>query len=240
MDAKLQIAADKADYFNREEELFEKDVTNYPLRKQLSEKLAPYLRLYEAGSEFFEKRDLWLNSQVGTHDPETIEDDVMNLFRTVFKLEKTFADNQIILDLVLQIKSDIEVFKEKLPVIQILGNPGLRDRHWAEISEIVGFPIIPGPELTLQKILDMDLEEFLPKLEIISEGASKEYNMEKSLEKMKNEWAEMHFQILPYKETGTYVITSVEEIQLLLDDHIIKTQTMLGTPFVKPFLEEMT
>jgi dynein heavy chain len=93
----------------------------------------------------------------------------------------------------------IEAFKEKLPIIQTLGNPGLRDRHWEKISEIVGFTIRPSPELTLQKILDMNLAEYLPKFEQISEAASKEHSLEKSLAKMKEEWADIRFQVTPYR-----------------------------------------
>jgi len=102
-------------------------------------------------------------------------------------------------NVVKQIKGLIEVFKEKLPIIQTLGNPGQRDRHWERISEIVGFPIRPTPDLTLQKIIDMNLEEYLPKFELISEAASKEHSLERNLEKMKIEWADMRFQIVAYR-----------------------------------------
>lgn len=96
-------------------------------------------------------------------------------------------------------REQIEEFKEHMPIIQTLGNPGMKDRHWEKVSEIVGFPIKVDSELTLAKIIDYGLDDYIEKFESISEAATKENNLEKNLNKMIAEWADQEFSVLIYK-----------------------------------------
>lgn len=57
------------------------------------------------------------------------------------------------------------------------------------------------------------------------------------MNKMKMDWEDINADVKPWKQTGTYTVGggSVEEIQTLLDDQIVKTQTMKGSPYAKIF-----
>eukprot|EP00976_Prorocentrum_cordatum_P041921 849492-Prorocentrum_minimum.AAC.1 len=67
--------------------------------------------------------------------------------------------------------------------------------------------------------------------------SSKEYSLERSLEKMDNEWNGVALECSPYRDSETYILKGLEEVQMLLDDHIIKTQTIRGSPYIKPIEE---
>lgn len=85
----------------------------------------------------------------------------------------------------------IDDFKEHLPLVAALFNPGMRDRHWEIVSEVIGIPFKPDEDTCLSKLIDMNLEAYIPRFEAISEAASKEFSLEKALEKMQSEWEEV-------------------------------------------------
>lgn len=154
--------------------------------------------------------------------------------RTIYKLEKAFQEPDV-RDLAATVRERIEDFKDRMPVVMTLGNPGMKPRHWEQISAIVGIPIKFDPDLILGKVLAMGLDTYIARFESISEAATKENTLEMGMDKMQRDWTDLAFTVNPYKDTGTYVIAGVDEIQLLLDDHITKAVTIKNSPYIKPF-----
>lgn len=109
-----------------------------------------------------------------------------------------------------------------------------------QISEIVGVPLVITDESTLNEMIEAGMPKFITQLEEINAGATKEHALEENLSKMKKEWIDITFELIPYRETGVHILTSLDDIQLMMDDHILKAQTMRGSPYVKAFEAEMT
>ena len=58
-------------------------------------------------------------------------------------------------------------------MMSTLCNPGLRQRHWNAMSELIGYEITPDSSTTLRKMLKNDLAPFMDEFDGISGGASK-------------------------------------------------------------------
>ena len=57
---------------------------------------------------------------------------------------------------------------------------------------------------------------------------------------MEGEWGNVDFEILAYKETGTFILKVSEDVSQLLDDQIVMTQSMSFSPFKKPFEDRLS
>ncbi|KAJ1436168.1 dynein heavy chain, N-terminal region 2-domain-containing protein, partial [Ochromonadaceae sp. CCMP2298] len=73
----------------------------------------------------------------------------------------------------------------------------------------------------------------------IGESAAKEYQIEVALDKMEAEWENMNLSLHPYRETGTAVLKGVDDINVVLDEQITMTQTIMFSAFKGPFEERI-
>uniref|UniRef100_A0A8C3L5I1 Dynein axonemal heavy chain 12 n=1 Tax=Chrysolophus pictus TaxID=9089 RepID=A0A8C3L5I1_CHRPC len=112
-------------------------------------------------------------------------------------------------------------------------------RHWQQMSNIIGYDLTPDSGTTLRKILKQNLAPYLEEFETISAGASKEFSLERAMNAMMEAWDSISFNTSVYRETGVHILSAVDEIQAVLEDQIVKTQTMRGSPFIKPFDKEI-
>jgi len=85
----------------------------------------------------------------------------------------------------------------------------------------------------------MDLNPFLDQFEIISIGACKELQLGENLKSMWNEWKGITLTVTLWKDSPLKILSELDEVQALLDDHLTKTITMRGSAFVKPFESEV-
>ena len=68
-------------------------------------------------------------------DAEEVEEELGNMWRTMHKLSRTFADSPNPKRSAEITKSKLDKFKQHLPLLQTFCNPGIRDRHWKRVRE---------------------------------------------------------------------------------------------------------
>eukprot|EP00064_Thunnus_orientalis_P010890 superscaffoldBa00001518_g10919 len=236
--ANLEDAVTELENINKEQTLLEKGQSQFPMLQTLLADKQPYDQLWNTALNFQSMSEVWLNGPFLHLDAEKISDELDIMWRTMHKLTKSLSNLPGPCRVAKSFKSKIDQFKQHLPILTTICNPGIKDRHWEKISRIVGFEVKPDVNSSLLNMLDLGLSKFSDKLEDIGASASKEYSLEKSMEKMKNEWTELRFSFTPYRDTDTNIVSAVDDIQVLLDDHIIKVQTMRGSPFIKPIETE--
>ena len=242
---------------NREEELFQWEKTEYPALELISKELEPYQVMYNNVATWQKQQKKWFDGEFLVLESEKISNELDDMFRETYKSNKLFekraggdqkqpkgktakkgAPVNILVKLTSGTMDDIKEFKNHVPMIATLCNPGIRERHWKQMSDICGFDLTPDAGTSLRKILKMGLEGFMEQFESISGAATKEHSLEKTMYKMMEEWEPIQFNLVEYRD-GICILASTDEIQTMLDDQIVKTQTMRGSPFIKPIEAEI-
>ena len=237
----LKDAEQKKFLFNKREAILGNELTDYSQLGRTIKDFEPYANLWNTAANWKVWQTEWLDGSFIELDPEEMEKELGNASRTMFKLVKAFAGREGLEDISRKIKSEIEEFMPVMPLVAALRNPGMRERHWSELSKHTGKDLAEAtdPAFTLTKLKTLNLDESLEVVTKVCDVAGKEFAIEQAMDKMEGEWKGVSLEIVAYRETGTYVLKGFDAVQQLLDDHIVMTQSMSFSPFKGPFAQRI-
>jgi dynein heavy chain len=262
--AAAQAIADKLESLNQDAKkfksrsaIFDVEVDDYEELSKTQKEFDPYRALWITADVWIERKKEWQDGLFTNIDADDLENVVQDSFKTMFKQARFFSQKGVegCASVATQLRDEIDEFKPCVPVAKALRNPGMRARHWNDLSAKLtaihgegtkaievdddGIPVA----LTLRAATDdykMSSEAVLPSVLGVAEVAAKEFQIEKMLDKMLGLWKPLFFNVTLYKKTETYIIKGSDEINTLLDDHIVGTQAMSFSPYKAVFQERIT
>ncbi|KAL7993493.1 putative dynein heavy chain region D6 P-loop domain, dynein heavy chain, domain-2 [Plasmopara halstedii] len=241
IERKLEQAQQDSMLFNTREALFGLEVTSYDALANAKKTFEPYFLLWSTSSNWIQSRKLWTEGSFGNIDAEQVEKLVDGYSSGIQKAYKFFSNNnnEACATIAATVKEQISIFKPYVPLLVALRNPGMRQRHWEDLSKTLGFALEIDENFTLTNVFQLNLLDRIDDIVSIAEGAGKEFQIEQALRTMKGAWEAVDLHIAAYRETGTYVIKGVDEIQAILDEHITMTQAIMSSTFKRTFEEEI-
>ncbi|KAI8435550.1 hypothetical protein MSG28_003843 [Choristoneura fumiferana] len=195
----LDLLRDVVGKITNEEQLLDQDVSVYFSLQTMLAGIDPFHKLWHTSFDFYEGYEKWYHGPFLGLEAEQIAEDVEAWWKLLYKLGKQLFEYPGAKRIADMVRNKLEKFKVLIPVLCAICNKGMRDRHWAKISDLIGVPVVHDPETSLADMVEQGVHVFAPQLEEIEQYASKEYALEKALNKMKEEWVGIKFEVMPYR-----------------------------------------
>ncbi|GLI59150.1 hypothetical protein VaNZ11_000978 [Volvox africanus] len=237
-EASLQDALRQREQLVLAEKLFDMPITAYPELAQLEAEIRKLGQVYGVYAEHAEavrqySSQLWSELDVGKMMAGT--EAVLTKLRKLKNLK--------LLPVYELVEKEIQGFYNSLPLMKELKSEALRKRHWSRLMEVTGQEFDMDPKtFTLGNMFAMQLHKYAEEIGKITNAAVKELTIESEIKKLADVWREQRFELGKYMkgpEDRGWVLRSTEDILVLLEDMGLNLQSMMASPFVRPFLTEV-
>lgn len=172
----------------------------------------------------------WLEMILDEIKVDNLQKDMNRFTQNIFLLEKGLPHN----DLVPKLKEKIFDFKKAMPIIVALRNPNLKKRHWIQLRGIISRNVMDNENLSLGMLLEADVLQFRDKISDVSSLATNEATLETMLNKIIDVWKKTDFRLVADTSKDTFIITSTEEISILLEESQLTMATIKSSRYVGP------
>uniref|UniRef100_A0A2K6F192 Dynein axonemal heavy chain 8 n=1 Tax=Propithecus coquereli TaxID=379532 RepID=A0A2K6F192_PROCO len=216
------------------EQLFGLPATDYEVLHKTRKELNLLQKLYGLYDTVMSSISGYYEILWGDVDIEKINAELQEFQNRCRKLPKGLKDWQAYLDL----KKRIDDFSESCPLLEMMTNKAMKQRHWDRISELTGTPFdVESDSFCLRNIMEAPLLKNKDDIEDICISASKEKDIEAKLTQVIENWTNQNLSFATFKGKGELLLKGTEsgEIITLMEDSLMVLGSLLSNRYNAPF-----
>lgn len=203
------------------EELFGLETTEYPELVQIRKELNLLQKLYKLYNDVIDRVSSYYDIPWGDVNIEQINNELMEFQNRCRKLPKGLKEWPAFHAL----KRTIDDFNDMCPLLELMANKAMKQRHWQRIMQITGYNFeLESEGFCLKNILEAPLLKHKEDIEDICISAMKEKDIEAKLRQVTNEWSVQELTFLTFNNRGELLLrgdTTAETIGQLEDSLMI-------------------
>uniref|UniRef100_A0A8D0G5C6 Dynein axonemal heavy chain 8 n=1 Tax=Sphenodon punctatus TaxID=8508 RepID=A0A8D0G5C6_SPHPU len=220
------------------EQLFGLPVTDYEVLHKIRKELGLLQKLYGLYDTVMNNISGYYEILWTDVDIEKINTELQDFQNRCRKLPKGLKDWQAFLDL----KKRIDDFNESCPLLEMMTNKAMKQRHWNRIAETTSHQFdVESDSFCLRNIMEAPLLIHKDDIEDICISAIKEKDIEAKLSQVIDSWTNQNLSFSAFKGRGELLLKGTEsaEIITLMEDSLMILGSLLSNRYNAPFKKDI-
>ncbi|KAI8792083.1 dynein heavy chain 5, axonemal [Biomphalaria glabrata] len=216
------------------EELFGLPLTEYPDLMRIKKELNLLQKLYQLYNTVLENVNGYYDIAWAEINIEKINSELLDFQNRCRKLPKALKEWQAYEDL----RKTIDDFNETCPLLEMMANKAMQQRHWERIAQITGHTFdVESENFLLRNLMEAPLLKFKEDIEDVCISAVKEKDIEAKLKQVINDWSAQNFQFGNFKSRGELLLKgdTTSETVALMEDSLMVLGALLSNRYNAPF-----
>ncbi|XP_068199657.1 dynein axonemal heavy chain 5 isoform X2 [Antennarius striatus] len=216
------------------EELFGLPVNEYPELQRIKRELTLLSKLYGLYNSVIDNVAGYYDILWADLNIEKINTELLDFQNRIRKLPKALKEWQAFRDL----KKTIDDFNETCPLLHMMANKAMLQRHWTRLSELTGHSFqVDSESFSLRNIMEAPLLKYKEDIEDICISAVKERDIEAKLKDVVAEWSGQTLSFATFRTRGELLLRGAETAEKIsmMEDSLMVLTSLLSNRYNAPF-----
>ncbi|KOX80134.1 Dynein heavy chain 8, axonemal [Melipona quadrifasciata] len=236
--ARLDELWEKYQTYSSGESLFGIEITDYPALHQRKREINLLQKLYSLYLQVIRTIDSYYEIPWLEIDIESIMTELADFQNRCRRLPKVMREWPAYIDL----KKKIDDFNETCPLLELMANKAMQERHWERMSKLCKYHFdVESEAFTLANVMQAPLLKYKDEVEDICISAVKEQEIESKLKQIIAEWAIVDLQFSTFKQRGELLLKGMETLEIIsqLEDSLMIISSLLANRYNAPFKKDI-